>query len=121
MGVSVSDEMTRAATGTAIAIAIGWSLTRLKHSPRLEASWRARSRSRSYSASASVLLSWLKAGVVSYCNDIERLTCYVPRGPMWDIWCDMIVMIRKRRGKRRVPLKVGNPRKIRSIEFLGSS
>lgn len=102
--VSVSgDEMTETAIAIAIVIerlGLWWSHTRLKHCPRLEASWRARSRSRSYSASASVLLSWLKAGVVSDCDGMEQLTHYIPRGPMWDISCDMIAMIRRTPGER---------------------
>lgn len=42
---------------------------------------------------------------------IEQLTHYIPRGPMWDISCDMIAMIRMGKGKGVYLLKVGNTRK----------
>lgn len=52
---------------------------------------------------------------------LEQLTHYIPRGPMWDISCDMIAMIRMRKGKGvyllRYLLKVGNTRKNQIDRF----
>lgn len=42
---------------------------------------------------------------------MTELTHYIPRGPMWDISCDMIAMIRMGKGKGVYLLKVGNTRK----------